>query len=303
MNQKNILITGGTGFLGRALVQDWLEQGHRVTVLSRNPVAAAQLLGAEANPIGDLSLLPAGAHFDAVVNLAGEPIFGGRWTDARKKRLRDSRIALTERLVDFIAGLAVKPEVLISGSAVGIYGDQGDALLTERNIGKNSFSQRLCADWENAALRAENLGVRVCLVRTGLVLDNGGGLLQRMLPAFNLGLGGRLGDGRQWMSWVHRRDWLAIVHTLLNNPDLAGTFNAASPHPVTNREFSAALAKQLRRPMLLPLPAALLKLLFGEMAELMLGSQRVIPERLQAEGFQFQFETLKSALQQILPRD
>lgn len=303
MNQKNILITGGTGFLGRALVSDWLEQGHRVTVLSRNPVAAAQLLGAAANPVGDLNLLPAGAHFDAVVNLAGEPIFGGRWTDARKKRLRDSRIALTERLVDFIAGLAVKPEVLISGSAVGIYGDQGDALLTERNIGKDSFSQRLCADWENAALRAENLGVRVCLVRTGLVLDNGGGLLQRMLPAFNLGLGGRLGDGRQWMSWVHRRDWLAIVHTLINNPDLAGTFNAASPHPVTNREFSAALAKQLHRPMLLPLPAAFLKLLFGEMAELMLGSQRVIPERLQAEGFRFQFETLESALQQILPRD
>ncbi|MGZ4960276.1 MAG: TIGR01777 family oxidoreductase [Methylomonas sp.] len=303
VKQKSILITGGTGFLGQALVSDWLEQGDRVSVLTRNPSAALQLLGSRVDAVSDLHELPADIHFDAVVNLAGEPIFGGRWTNARKKKLRDSRIAFTERLVDFIAALSIKPEVLISGSAVGVYGDQGDTLLTENSPGKTSFSQQLCADWENAALAAEGLGVRVCLIRTGLVLDNGGGLLQRMLPAFRFSLGGRLGDGRQWMSWVHRRDWVAVVHTLLNNPDLQGPFNATAPQPVTNQVFTGTLARQLHRPALLPMPAELLKLMFGEMAELMLGSQRVIPERLQAEGFPFQFATLDSALQEILGQD
>jgi uncharacterized protein (TIGR01777 family) len=297
----SIFITGGTGFLGRALVGNWLKQGHQVTVLSRNPLTAIQLLGPQVNAVSDFNMLPAGGHFDAIVNLAGEPIFGGRWTDERKRRLRDSRIALTAKLVAFIATLAVKPKVLVSGSAIGVYGNQGDTLLTENSPGKTDFSQQLCADWENAARQAEALGVRVCLIRTGLVLDNGGGLLQRMLPAFRLGLGGRLGDGRQWMSWVHRRDWLAAVDTLINTPGLHGAFNATAPQPVTNREFSDSLAKHLHRPALLPMPAALLKVLLGEMAELVLGSQRVIPERLQAEGFQFQFTTLESALQQILP--
>ncbi len=300
MTSKNILITGGTGFLGRALVADWLEQGDQVTVLTRKPLAATRLLGTKVNAVSDLHMLPAGIRFDAVVNLAGEPIFSGRWTDARKERLRDSRIFLTEQLVGYIDTLTAKPEVLISGSAVGFYGDQGNTVLTENSPGKASFSQQLCADWENAARQAENFGIRVCLIRTGLVLDNGGGLLQKMLPAFRLGLGGRLGDGRQWMSWIHRRDWLAVVHTLLNNPDLQGAFNATAPQPVTNQEFSDSLAKHLRRPALLPMPAEFLKLVFGEMSELMLGSQRVIPERLQSEGFPFQFPNLDSALQEIL---
>lgn len=300
VKQKSILVTGGTGFLGRALVSDFLEQGHRVTVLSRNPLTAGQLFANRVNVVSDWHMLPTGSHFDAVVNLAGEPIFGGRWTAARKQKLRDSRIALTERLVGYLATLAEKPEVLISGSAVGVYGDQGDAVLTENSPGKASFSQQLCADWENAARQAKNLGIRVCLIRTGLVLDNGGGLLQRMLPAFRFSLGGRLGDGRQWMSWIHRRDWVAVVHTLLNNPDLQGAFNATTPQPVTNQVFTDSLARQLHRPALLPMPAELLKLMFGEMAELMLGSQRVIPERLQEEGFPFLFPVLDSALQEIL---
>jgi uncharacterized protein len=303
MTSKHILITGGTGFLGRALAGAWLEQGHNVTVLSRNPTAASRLLGPEIHTVSDLARIPKDHPFDAVVNLAGEPIFGGRWAEARKRQLRDSRICLTKRLIDFIASLPEKPEVLISGSAIGVYGDQGDTLLTENSGGKTCFSQQLCADWERTARQAEELGVRVCLIRTGLVLDNGGGLLQRMLPAFRLGLGGRLGDGRQWMSWIHRRDWLAVVHTLLNNPDLQGAFNATAPHPVTNLAFSDELAKQLHRPTLIPMPAALLRLLFGEMAELMLGSQRVMPARLQEQGFAFQFPTLETALRQILGHD
>lgn len=301
--QKSILITGGTGFLGRALISDWLEQGHRVSVLTRNVHRASQLLPPRVDLFSNLALLTDSARFDAVVNLAGEPIFGKRWSNSRKQALRDSRIAFTERLVSFIDSLSEKPEVLISGSAVGFYGDQGDAVLTENSGGKPCFSQQLCADWENAAHRAEELSVRVCLVRTGLVLDHGGGLLQRMLPAFRLGMGGRLGNGRQWMSWIHRRDWLAVVHTLLNNPDLQGAFNATAPQPVTNQIFSDTLAKQLRRPSLLPMPAELLKLMFGEMAELMLGSQRVMPARLLDQGFEFQFPTLESALQQILDHD
>jgi uncharacterized protein (TIGR01777 family) len=303
MNPKNILITGGTGFLGRALVAYWLEQGHSLTVLSRNPLVASQLFGPQVDTVADLSRLSADRYLDAIVNLAGEPIFGGRWTDNRKQRLRDSRIQLTEQLVAFINRLNVKPSVLISGSAIGIYGDQGDTLLVENSPAKPDFAQQLCADWEQAACQAEKLGVRVCLIRTGLVLDNDGGLLQRMLPAFRLGLGGRLGNGQQWMSWVHRRDWVAIVDLLLNNPELHGAFNATAPNAVTNAEFSQCLAGQLRRPALLPMPAGLLKLLFGEMSTLMLGSQRVLPERLLANNFSFEFTTLAAALQQIVPYD
>lgn len=300
MNSKHILITGGSGFLGSALVANWLQQGHRITVLSRNPQAAQRRLG-DVDAVADLKQLGVDSHFDAVVNLAGEPIFGGLWTQSRKQKLRDSRIKLTEQLVAFIGSLAVKPEVLISGSAIGIYGDQGDTLLTENSPTSPDFAQQLCADWEQAARQAESLGVRVCLIRTGLVLDNGGGLLQRMLPAFRLGLGGRLGSGKQWMSWIHRRDWVAIVDTLLNNPELRGAFNATAPNAVTNAEFACCLAKQLRRPPLLPMPAALLKLLLGEMSSLMLGSQHVLPERLLAANFSFEFSTLDAALQQILP--
>ncbi len=302
MNPKKILITGGSGFLGRALVSDWQVQGHQTTVISRNPTATGKLLGPGIDVVGDFNLLPTDACFDAVVNLAGEPIFSGRWSEARKQLLRDSRIALTERLLAYIASLPVKPEVLISGSAIGVYGDQGDALLTESSSCVASFSQQLCADWENAARQAENMGIRVCLIRTGLVLDNGGGMLQKMLPAFHLGFGGHLGNGQQWMSWIHRRDWLSIVQLLLNNTDLRGAFNATAPQPVTNREFSLSLAKQLHRPLLLPVPASLLKLLLGEMAELVLGSQQVIPQRLQDTGFSFQFVTLESALRQILEK-
>lgn len=299
MNPKHILITGGSGFLGSALVAYWLRQGHRITVLSRNPQAASRRLG-NISAVADLKQLLQDSHFDAVVNLAGEPIFGGLWSQSRKQKLRDSRIKLTEQLVAFIASLEVKPEVLISGSAIGIYGDQGDTLLSENSPSKPDFAQQLCADWEQAALQAENFGVRVCLIRTGLVLDHGGGLLQRMLPAFRLGLGGRLGSGRQWMSWIHRRDWVAIVDFLLYHPELHGAFNATAPNAVSNAEFTECLAKQVRRPALLPMPAALLKLLLGEMSALMLGSQHVRPARLLAANFRFEFITLDEALQQLL---
>jgi uncharacterized protein (TIGR01777 family) len=303
MTTKNILITGGTGFLGSALIADWLAQGHQITLISRDPLAAMQQLGNQINAVSDFHLLPHSAQFDVIVNLAGAPLFSSRWSEARKQQIRDSRIGLTQQLVAFIASLQHKPEVLISGSAIGIYGDQGDTVLTEQSSGKADFGQQLCSDWEQAALQAESLGVRVCLIRTGLVLGNHGGLLQRMLPAFKFGLGGCLGNGQQWMSWIHFSDWLAIVNSLIEHPELSGAFNATAPNPVSNQSFSQQLAKQLHRPALLPMPSFVLKLLLGEMSELILGSQRVLPEHLLAAGFKFQYPELAPALQQILNSD
>ncbi len=303
MSAKHILITGGSGFLGQALISCWLEKNHQLSILSRYPDVTRRMLPPQVNVVGNLNELTNAQPLDAIINLAGEPIFGKPWSSERKELIRDSRIAFTQKLISFIASLAIKPKVLISGSAIGVYGDQGDILLTETSTGcKADFPQILCQDWEQSALQAEQLGVRVCLIRTGLVLDSGGGLLQRMLPAFRLGLGGQLGQGSQWMSWIHRRDWVAIADLLLNNPELHGVYNATAPQPVTNREFSICLAKQLQRPMLLPLPARLLKTLFGEMSELILGSQRVIPERLLKQGFEFQFKSLEAALKQILEK-
>ena len=193
-----------------------------------------------------------------------------------------------------------KPQLLISGSAIGYYGNQGDTVLTEQSDSLPDFSQQLCADWEQTALEAESYGVRVCLIRTGLVLGKGGGLLQRMLLPFKLGLGGRIGNGQQWMSWVHLHDWVAIAETMINNQSMHGAYNATSVNPVTNKQFSQILAKSLKRPACLPLPAFVLQILLGEMSELLLGSQRVLPNRLEAQGFQFQFTDLRYALNNIL---
>jgi uncharacterized protein (TIGR01777 family) len=298
-----ILITGGTGFIGSALARHLCAQNWEVTVLSRNPASVAQIGDPSIRALHQFSQLQPDESFHAIVNLAGAPIFAGRWTDERKQIIRDSRIKLTEQLVDCIARMAVKPEVLISGSAIGYYGNQGDTVLTEPSAVRTDFSQRLCQDWEHAAQQAEQFGVRVCLIRTGLVLANGGGLLQRMLPPFRLGLGGRLGNGRQWMSWVHRADWIAITQTLLNDNTMRGAYNATAPAPVTNAEFTRTLAACLKRPALLPVPASLLKMLLGEMSELVLGSQRVLPERLLQHGFKFRYGDLDAALTQALHPD
>ena len=302
MNGKQVLITGGSGFLGSALTAYWLSQGLRVTVLSRDPTATAKLLGPQVRIVESLEVLGVDSEFAAIVNLAGAPIFGQRWSPARKLVLRNSRIAQTTALIKFIAELKLKPEVLINGSAIGVYGDQADTLLTETSQAKADFAQQLCADWETAALAAEKLGVRVCLIRTGLVLDRRGGLLQRMLPAYQLGLGGKLGNGRQWMSWIHRQDWVAIADFLLLNPQLHGAFNATAPQAVTNTDFSTALAKQLHRPALLNMPAWLLRGLLGEMSTLVLGSQRVQPARLQSAGFEFTYPSLTAAFRQIFAK-
>jgi len=295
-----LLITGGTGFIGSALCRHLVANRHDVTVLSRKPEAVAKLCGPTVRAIGDIKELHAQDDWQAIINLAGAPIFASRWTQERKQLIRASRIKLTEALVSYMAAMANKPAVFISGSAIGYYGDQGDQTLTEQAPAGTDFSGQLCQDWEQAAQAAEQWGVRVCLMRTGLVIGQGGGLLQKMLLPFQLGLGGRIGNGRQWMSWIHRNDWIAIAETMLANPAMQGPYNATAPHPVTNAEFAQTLAACLNRPALLPAPAGVLKALLGEMSELVLGSQRVLPERLLAQGFNFQHPELAAAIRASL---
>lgn len=295
-----VLITGGTGFIGSALARSLAEQGFEVTVLSRSPGSVEKICGQGIYALGNLDQLGPENTYQVIINLAGAPVLGPRWSDARKQVIRESRIGLTEQLIACIARMTVKPDLLISGSAIGYYGNQGDIVLTEQSAPRNDFSHQLCADWEDAAKNAEQFGIRVCLIRTGLVLGEGGGLLQRMLLPFRLGLGGRLGNGRQWMSWIHRQDWIAIAHMMIADASMQGAYNATAPNPVTNQEFTRILAECLRRPALFPVPASLLKLLLGEMSELVLGSQRVLPERLLEQGFRFKYTDLSSALNQVL---
>jgi uncharacterized protein len=297
-----ILITGGTGFIGSALTRSLTQHGHEVTVLSRDPGSVEKICGSGIKALNNLNQLSTQDSYQVIINLAGAPIFDARWSDARKQIIRDSRISLTKQLVECMARMKVKPELLISGSAIGYYGDQGDTVLTEKSATREDFSQKLCADWENEAKKAEQSGVRVCLIRTGLVLADGGGLLQRMLLPFRLGLGGRLGNGQQWMSWIHRQDWIAIAEMMIADSSMQGAYNATAPNPVTNSDFTRTLADCLKRPALLPVPAWLLKMLLGEMSGLVLGSQRVIPERLLVQGFRFQYPDLSSALSQVLSR-
>ncbi|MGA4641821.1 TIGR01777 family oxidoreductase [Stutzerimonas stutzeri] len=296
----NILLTGGTGLIGRALCRRWQADGHRLWVWSRSPQRVAQLCGAEVKGVGSLQQLDAVA-LDAVVNLAGAPIADRPWTKARKSLLWDSRVRLTEELVEWLGRREQKPALLISGSAVGWYGDGGEHRLTEADQPVTAdFASQLCNAWEERASEAAVLGIRVVLIRTGLVLARDGGFLQRLLPPFRLGLGGRLGTGRQWMPWIHIEDQIGLIDFLLRQPAASGPYNACAPTPVRNLEFTRSLSRCLHRPALLPVPAALLKPLLGELAGLLLGGQHAQPQRLQEEGYSFRFTDLDSALADLL---
>ena len=295
-----ILITGGTGFIGRALCRSLIKNGHQITVLSRQPEYAASVCGKQVKAIKSTAALDLQSGFDAIINLAGTPIAETRWTNKRKQLLRDSRLQTTRKLIDYIAHSRHKPGVLINASAIGFYGDHGDIILDETSDAVSDFAHQLCADWEAEANKASEYGVRVCLLRIGLVIGKQGGFLKRMLLPFKLGLGGRMGSGKQWMSWIHQADLIAMIEKLLLNEKLTGAYNGTAPNPVTNQEFTSTLAEVLRRPAIVPAPAWLLKLVFGEMATLLLGGQRVIPRRFLDEGFVFRYETLPSALQAAL---
>lgn len=295
-----ILITGGTGFIGQTLCPTLLAAGHSLTVLSRTPDKVVNIFGNQITPINSLQALPNSDDFDAIINLAGAPIFGGRWTDKRKKILLHSRIDTTRALIEFIGRVERKPKVFLSGSAIGYYGDQGDEIVDETSSSQDGFGHRLCAEWEEQAEKAKAYNVRVCILRTGLVVGKNGGFLQPMLLPFRLGLGGRLGSGDQWMSWIHIEDHVAICLALLEDANLDGKFNLTAPHPVTNKVFVKTLADQLNRPALLPVPEQILKLILGEMSELLIGGQRVVPKRMLDHGFQFKFPELDGALKDVL---
>jgi len=296
----NILISGGTGFIGSALCNLLVSSGHSVTVLSRKPDKVSTFCGAQVKAIKTLESLPVNSQIDVIINLAGAPIADARWTLKRKKLLLSSRINTTRQIIDFISRLTTKPKVLISSSAVGYYGDRGDTILDEESGFHDDFAHNLCAQWEHAASEASDHGVRVCLLRIGLVIGEEGGFLKRMILPFKFGLGGRLGDGQQWMSWIHRQDLINMIEMLINTDHLKGVFNGTAPNPVTNSNFTKTLANCLNRFAIIPAPAFVLKLALGEMSVLLLGGQRVIPKRFLDEGFSFQYETLESALKDVV---
>ncbi len=299
---QRYLVTGGTGFVGHALCQRLVHHGAALTVLSRNPARASSLLPAGIRTVGSLDQLAPTEHFDVVVNLAGEPIAAKRWSAKRKRVLEASRIDLTRKLVDWMLASSRPPRVFVSASAIGYYGDQGERTVTEDSEPHLEYSHQLCAAWEAAALRAADAGIRTALLRIGLVVGPTGGFLARMLLPFRLGLGGPIGSGRQWMSWIHRNDLLRLIALLVEREDLAGVFNATAPTPVTGREFADTLGRVLRRPAFLPAPALAFRLVFGEMSRLLLTGQRVLPLRAAAAGFQFEFPDLESALRDVLEK-
>ncbi|WP_341962066.1 TIGR01777 family oxidoreductase [Pseudomonas sp. RC10] len=298
----HILLTGGTGLIGRRLCRHWLDQGHRLTVWSRKPDDVPRLCGAGVRGIAhpdDLGSEPV----DAVINLAGAPIADRPWTRKRKMLLWDSRITLTEQLITWLERRQQKPGVLISGSAVGWYGDGGERELDETSQPvSEDFASRLCIAWEETAQRAEAFGIRVVLLRTGLVLARDGGMMQRLLPPFKMGMGGPIGNGRQWMPWGHIDDQIAAIDFLLNREDAQGPYNACAPSPVRNRDFAKTLAGILHRPAFMPMPAIALRVLMGELSILLLGGQRARPNRLLEAGFTFRFTDLHAALEDLLGR-
>jgi uncharacterized protein (TIGR01777 family) len=297
--RRRVVITGATGFIGRRLIAALTGAGHDVVALVRNPSAAD--LPAPITIVTALDQIPDDARIDAVINLAGEPISDGLWTLVKRRRILRSRLKVTRDVRRLLARLDRRPEVLVSGSAIGWYGLHGDAPLDEAGPANPCFSHRLCHAWEAAAIRTEALGVRVVTLRIGLVLGSGGGMLSRLLTPFEFGLGGPMGSGRQWMSWITLDDCVRLILHAVAEPRLSGPLNAVAPNPATNAELSRALGRALNRPALLAAPAAPLRLAFGAFAEeLLLGGQRILPAKALATGFRFRHPDLEGALHEIV---
>ena len=298
--RQTILVTGATGFIGNRLVSSLTKAGHQVIALVRNP-AKAEALHPPITLITSLDQLPADMAIDAIVNLAGEPISNGLWTEAKRRKIIESRVNMTDDVVRLIGRLERRPAVLVNGSAIGWYGLWQDQVLTESAKSHVCFSHELCEVWETAANRATEYGVRVICLRIGLVVGTEGGLLTRMLTPFEFGLGGPMGSGNQWMSWIERDDLIRLIAHAIAKPDISGPINATAPIPVTNGTFTEELGRWLRRPAVFRIPSSLLRGLAGDLAnELLLGGQRVIPNKALSSGFVFRHETLRSALGAIL---
>ncbi len=294
-----ILITGGTGLIGRHLIPRLLDLGHTVTVVTRTPDKAQGALDARVVLWKGLNDRQNLNDIDAVINLAGEPIADKRWTEAQKQRLCNSRWQITQKLVDLFHASETPPAVLISGSAAGYYGDLGEVVVTEEEPPHNEFTHKLCARWEQIACGAQSDRTRVCLLRTGVVFSPKGGILAKMLPVFRLGLGGPIGSGRQYLAWIHIDDMVNGILWLLDN-DLRGPFNMVSPYPVRNEQFAHALGHALHRPAFMRAPATAVRLMMGESAVLVLGGQRALPKRLEDSGFGFRWYDLEEALTDVV---
>ena len=299
-----ILVTGGTGLVGRKLIPLLLDRGDEVLCLSRDPGRAREVLPAVVTVIGGDPGLPGDwqdrlATCDGVVNLAGASVAEGRWTSGRKQKLRRSRLGTTDNVARALAGVE-KPVVLVSASAVGYYGDRGDEALDEKSEPGQDFLARLALEWEHTARNAESEMVRVVLMRIGVVLAADGGALEKMIPPFRLGLGGPLGSGRQYFPWIHIRDLVRAIMFALLEPGLSGPVNAVVPDPPTQGEFARELGRQLGKSSRLPAPTLALKLLLGEKADLILASQRAVPNALKAAGFKFEFGDLDQALADLI---
>jgi uncharacterized protein len=288
-----VIVTGGTGFLGTPLVVQLRAEGNDVVVLTRGRAAPGQITWLPDGTMGPWAKAIEGA--DAVINLAGESIAGHRWTTAHKARIRDSRILATRSIVAAIHGAGRKPATLVNASAVGYYGSRGDATLTEESPPGEDFLATVCRAWEAEALAAADAS-RVILLRSAPVLERDGGVLPQIALPFRFFVGGPVGPGDQYWSWIHRQDWVAIVKWALETNPFVGPVNLAAPTPVTNREFAQTLGRVLRRPALMPAPAFALRLVLGEMADVLLFSQRVIPAKAEALGFNFRYAALEPAL-------
>src|SRR5215467_44674 len=300
--RQHLLVTGATGFIGRRLVDALTAAGHGVTVLTRNP-RKIEMLRPPFRVVTSLDQITSDESINAIINLAGEPIADGLWTSRRRRRILRSRLRVTRDVVRLIARLDKRPEVLISGSAIGWYGLWQDEALTEFDGGKSCFTHRVCEAWERAALRARRLGIRVVLLRIGLVLGTEGGLLSRILTPYEYGLGGPIGRGTQWMSWIERDDLVRLIAHILATPRLGGPVNATAPEPVRNIAFARELGRALNRPAWLRAPAALLHRLAGAFAdELLIGGQKVLPAKAEDSGFQFRHAALATAFATMLGR-
>jgi uncharacterized protein len=298
-----LVVTGATGFIGTALCARLLEQGHTLTLFTRGSprdagTATKRWLHWTPGALREWGSVLDGV--DGVINLAGEPI-AKKWTDATRRRIETSRIEGTNSLVQGIAKATSRPKFLISASAVGYYGPRGDEIVTEESPPGDDFLSRVCRNWEEEATKAEPLGLRVVRLRTGIVLGSGGGALAKMVVPFNFFAGGPLGSGQQWMSWIQLEDHVRLMLQVIENTQASGAINVTAPNPVRNKEFCQTLGKVLGRPCWAPVPGLALRLVLGEMAEMLLTGQRVIPAAAQKLGFQFRYPNLEEALQASMP--
>ncbi|NBX68801.1 MAG: TIGR01777 family protein [Proteobacteria bacterium] len=299
-----ILVTGGTGFVGRPLVKKLAEANHQIVLLTRNPEAAKKSISAPMEVYGwepETSTPPKEAYngIDAIVHLAGESIAAGRWTAKQKKKILDSRVLSTRNLLKGAVEAGAKPKVIVSASAIGIYGDRGNQSLSETSAQGIGFLADVCRAWERETQYPGLESVRKVNLRIGIVLEKGGGALQKLLPLFKIGGGGPVGNGKQWMSWIHLSDLVEMIMYSLTHDTVSGATNAVAPNPSTNAEFSRALGKALHRPAFMPAPPFALKLAMGEMSELVLASQKVEAKKIESAGFVFKFPKIQEALDDI----